>query len=71
MDPVEDSCASCRFYQVFRRVGNAGQCRRFPPAIFAGLHKGATEVRFRFPEVFYRDWCGEHQRTPKTEGDAA
>lgn len=74
---TEPKCETCRFWLRYED-DETGQCRRRPPEVASlfvlnMLAQGrAQEVSMRergeWPLTSPRDWCGEHQPKPTTDG---
>lgn len=67
---ANNSCISCRFWESKTNklgpVGSLGECRRYPPKVFAILLKDQDrEDRWisdtHWPDTFDDEWCGEYQ----------
>ena len=58
-----DRCSSCAFWWTERLVPDVshGQCRRFPPELFARQRLGRVKTpgRAAWPDTARDHWCGE------------
>ena len=62
------NCGSCRYWEDFGDGQNLGQCRLYPPQVFAmlGKHRAGnlsvtnSTLVYEYPEVFRKGWCGQH-----------
>ena len=67
MSERKERCETCRFWEeVVQKLGRAGDCRRYPPALplTAGQPCGDDDALGMFPVVGFKAWCGEWQAMP-------
>ena len=63
-----DTCETCRFYKA-GSIRRPARCVRFPPQAYRHppMNWG---VRFAFPTIDRKDWCGEWRTLQETKINA-
>jgi len=63
------TCQTCKYWTAFKGSKEKGQCRRFSPEVvpetdgggIATLFFVSTDLKTKWPETLYDDWCGEYE----------